>query len=86
MNKKQLQALVDAIVKATQTNAESGTTEDEARTLVGMAFRKLACQIVQDACGADEEEAKTALSVAQQAIADATAQKKADKKAKAATA
>ncbi len=88
MNKKQLAALVAAIVAATQSHADSvmETTEDEARTLVGMALRKLANQIVQDACGADADEAAAALKAAKTEADAETAKKKADKKAKAAVA
>lgn len=84
MNKKQLTALVAAIVIAANKHANKTmeTTEDEARTLVGMALRRSANQLVCDASGCDEEEAKALLSEAQTQIAAETAQKKADKAAK----
>jgi hypothetical protein len=81
MNKKQLANLVAAIVIAANKHANTTmeTTEDEARTLVGMALRKQANQLVCDASGCDAEEAKTLLSEAQAEIA-ATIQAKKDAK------
>lgn len=86
MNKKQLANLLAAIVLATQAHADNAamdTTEDEARTMVGMALRKVSSQIVQDASGCDGEEAKVLLRAAQTTVADGIAAKKAEKKAKA---
>jgi hypothetical protein len=82
MNKKQLAQLVAAIVAATRIHADSvmETTEDEARTLVGMALRRSASQIVQDASGADEETARELLAEAQTELAAIAAAKKAAKK------
>ena len=84
MNKKQLGNLVAAIVIAANvhSNKEMETTEDEARTLVGMALRTAANSLVCDASGCTPEEAKQLLKDAQAAVAATIETKKADKKAK----
>jgi len=81
MNKKQLAALLAAIVRATQTAADTvmANTEDEARTLVGMQLRRSASKLVQDASGVDAETAATHLKTAQDTIAAEIAAKKAAK-------
>jgi hypothetical protein len=81
MNKKQLAALLAAIVRATQTAADEvmATTEDEARTLVGMQLRRAASGLVQNAAGVEPETAAEHLKTAQDAIAAEAAAKKAAK-------
>jgi hypothetical protein len=62
MNKKQLTALINAIVLAVQTGSTEGgleTTEDEARTLVGMRLRSLANEVVVHAAGLEDTEDAT---------------------------
>ena len=84
MNKKQLVSLMMAIVAATQKH-QPGTTEDEARTLVGMALRKAATELIVTASGCDPEEATESLREAQEELAAEATAKKEAKKAKAAS-
>ena len=84
MNKKQLQQLVDAIVLATANAASTvmSTTEDEARTLVGMRLRRLSNGIVAESAGVDDDAAKEHLTRAVATVAAEIAAKKKEAKAK----
>jgi hypothetical protein len=74
MNKKQLIALINAIVIAVQNGSTEGgleTTEDEARTLVGMRLRALANEVVVHAAGLEDTEDATKREQAAALLKDA---------------
>ena len=67
MNKKQLANLVQVIVlstaaslnqNATDADSEPEITEDEARALFGIHFRKASKQLIADAAGCELEDVK----------------------------
>jgi len=62
MNKKQLAALTQSLVKAIM--AQTNCTENEARTLVGMEIRSFGAKIVAAGAKVTEDEATKLIATA----------------------